>query len=565
MSPLSDELHRKILDANIDLHVIEAPYYERLHPEGFNWFEQAHITRDLKLIKRCLSRPSRALDIGCGTGNIALKLLKMDFEVCGVDMSEDMLAVLKKKVPPRYQDKIRLYCKNIDLFLDDCTERFDLIAVSSVLHHLPDYIETFKRALALLKPGGLVYVTHEPTKDVLGPDRFLRKILWQVDNIAYLILSLGRKPRIRQRDYKFSDYQLYHGFDEEEVASVCREAGFKIVKFERYASAMRLGISCWIDSVLLKSKSQFCMTAIKPAIDGPEKNPPCDKKLVEFYNYDKRNGAVFNNIIQSQYGIKDGDVVEPIVHYFIHDKLLPAVISNIPRKATLLDVGCGMGILAEKTSGNTSLYVGVDISIERIKQCRQRIKADKTFFVMADAARLPFKAASFNTVASIEVIEHVADTGEFLKEISRVLTKGGVFILSTPANMVFENNIGLLYKEAHLYEFTPRKLKTMLEESGFSAISIQGVGFKLPKIKIPVWMGSDIIKYIYKAVMKTGLKAGYGSPISLQFDLITNSVFRKLYLRSKWKKPFLAMMEILNFVGKHFPELSSQMVIICRK
>ncbi|MCX5680660.1 MAG: methyltransferase domain-containing protein [Candidatus Omnitrophica bacterium] len=565
MKTLSDELYRKILDANIDLHIIEAPYYERLHPEEFNWFEQAHITRDLKFIRERLSVLPSALDMGCGTGNIALKLLEMGFEVWGVDMSEEMLRVLRKKIPVSSQGKVRLACKNIDLFLDDCTEKFDLVAVSSVLHHLPEYIGTFKRAIGLLKPGGCIYVTHEPTKGALGPDRFLRKILWQADNIAYSILNLGRKPRTQNRNYRYSDYQLYHGFDEERVVSVCRDEGLQVVKFKRYASAMRLGASCWIDSVLLKSKSQFCLMAIKPANACPENNVLCNKKLTEFYNHDKHYGAVSNDIIAGQYGIKDGKVTGPIVHYFMHDKLLAMVRSNIPEKATLLDVGCGMGILAETLRGNTGLYVGVDISIERIKQCRQRIKADRTFFVAADAARLPFESESFNTVASIEVIEHVADTGSFLKQISGVLVKGGVFILSAPGNLIFENNVNLLYKEPHLYEFTPRKLKKMLEKAGFSIISIEGVGFKLPKIKIPVWMGSDIIKYVYKNTRKTDLRAGYGIPISLQFDLITNSLFRKLYLRSKWKKPFLVIMEILNFIGKHIPELSSEMVIVCRK
>jgi 2-polyprenyl-3-methyl-5-hydroxy-6-metoxy-1,4-benzoquinol methylase len=287
--------------------------------------------------------------------------------------------------------------------------------------------------------------------------------------------------------------------------------------------------------------------------------------LEEFYNFDKQYGAAFIDIFASQYGIKGGEVVEPIVYYFMHGKLLSMVCSNIPKGATLLDVGCGMGILAEKTLGSTDFYVGVDISMERIKQCRRRVKAEGTFFVAADAARLPFRTGSFNTVASIEVIEHMADTGGFLKGINRVLAKGGVFVLTTPASMVFENNIGLLYKEQHLYEFTPRKLKAMLEENGFTVISIQGVGFKLPKIKIPIWMGSDVIKYIYKTIRKTDLKAGYGSPISFQFDIISNFLFHRLYLRSKWKKPFLMVMEALNFVGKHIPELASEMVIVCRK
>lgn len=263
MNASSNGLYQKILDENIKLHLIEAPHYERLHPEEFNWFEQGQIMRDLEFIKGRLPADAVILDMGCGTGNIALKLLKVGFEVWGVDMSEEMLAVLKKKIPADFKDKIKLFCKNIDYFLDGCAGRFDLITVSSVLHHLPEYIPTLKRAIGLLKPAGYLYIIHEPTKEILGPDRFLRKILWQVDNAVYSILNFGRGLRLEGRNYRISDYHLYNGFDENEVISVCRDKGLEILEFKKYASAMRLGISCWIDSHLLKSKSQFLLIARK--------------------------------------------------------------------------------------------------------------------------------------------------------------------------------------------------------------------------------------------------------------------------------------------------------------
>ncbi len=263
MSELSGGIYQEILDENIKLHLIEAPHYEKLHPEEFNWFEQGRILRNLKFIERNSPHNSFALDIGCGTGNLSLKLLDMGFKVWGVDISQEMLEVLKKKVPQRFQDKISLFCKNIDYFLDRCQEQFGLIVVSSVLHHLPDYLKTLKKAIGLLQPGGYLYIIHEPTKIALGPDRFLRKILWQVDNIVYSILNFGKGVEVRKRNYRISDYQLYHGFDEEAVVAACRNAGLGIVEFTRYASAMRLGISCWVDSLLLKSKSQFLLIARK--------------------------------------------------------------------------------------------------------------------------------------------------------------------------------------------------------------------------------------------------------------------------------------------------------------
>lgn len=263
MNVLPGGFYQKILDENIKLHAIEAPCYEKLHPEEFNWFEQRRIWRDLKFIKERLPGGATALDIGCGTGNISLKLIKAGFRVYGVDISEEMLAVLKTKIPAGFKDKIKLFCENIDCFLDECQEQFNLVGANSVLHHLPDYLKTLKKAIGLLQPGGYLYIVHEPTRIALGPDRFLRKILWQVDNIVYSILNFGKGVEVKDRNYRISDYQLYHGFDEEAVVEACRNAGLDIVEFTSYSSAMRLGISCWGDSHLLKSKSQFLLIARK--------------------------------------------------------------------------------------------------------------------------------------------------------------------------------------------------------------------------------------------------------------------------------------------------------------
>lgn len=259
---MRDNIYQKILDENIRLHRIEAKFYEGLHPEEFNWFEQMRIWKDLKFILRQL-RGRIALDLGCGTGNIFLKLLELGFKVWGVDISEEMLEVLKKRIPLQFKDKAMLSSQNIDDFLTTSARRFDLITMSSVLHHLPRYLETLEMAMAILNSGGLLYITHESTSSALAQDPFLRKILWQLDNIMYLALNSGRSPSTEKRDYRMSDYNLYHGFSEKEIFLRCEKPDLRVIKFEKYSSAMRLGISSWLDTNVLKSRRQFCLIVKK--------------------------------------------------------------------------------------------------------------------------------------------------------------------------------------------------------------------------------------------------------------------------------------------------------------
>lgn len=261
---MDNDTYRKIIEANKELHRIESKDYEALHPEEFNSFEQRRMQNELAFILKHLPHNIKVLDIGCGTGNIALKLLAMsNCSIWGVDLSDDMLAELKKKVSRADETRIKLICQNLDDFIAQCSERFEFIAISSVLHHLPDYGATLSKCLALLKSGGWLYITHEPTKEALERDPFLRKILWQADYFFYALFNSAQIRHTPQRDYRMSDYHLYRGFDEEKVIAVCRNAGLRNVRFFKYASAMRLSLSCWIDTCVLKSKRQFCLVATK--------------------------------------------------------------------------------------------------------------------------------------------------------------------------------------------------------------------------------------------------------------------------------------------------------------
>jgi|GEM_PF-3465970 len=289
------------------------------------------------------------------------------------------------------------------------------------------------------------------------------------------------------------------------------------------------------------------------------------KKLAQFYDKDRKVGALFNDLAESQYGIKDGIIKDPTRHYFFYNILLKLVQDNIGRPGALIDIGCGTGVLAQVISGKANKYVGVDISAERIRQARNKINSDNCSFQPADAQSLPFKENSFDAAVAIEVIEHLPDPDLFMREVNRVLAKGGVFILSTPTGLFFEDKMELLYKDQHVYVFSINSLKRLIGKNGFKIRSIVGIGFKSPKLYIPVCFGSDIIKYIYKKIRRIGLKSGYGHPISVQYSVISSPLFNRMYFRSYRKDAWKILMKIFACLGRWLPCLSSNMVFICEK
>ncbi len=104
---------------------------------------------------------------------------------------------------------------------------------------------------------------------------------------------------------------------------------------------------------------------------------------------------------------------------------------------TVLDIGCGAGgkSLYYITKGAKHVY-GVDC-VESYKEesaaLAQQLGLSEQFtFIHADAKELPYPDESFDTVIMNDAMEHVAEPEAVLKEILRVLTKGGKLYVNFP-------------------------------------------------------------------------------------------------------------------------------------
>lgn len=95
----------------------------------------------------------------------------------------------------------------------------------------------------------------------------------------------------------------------------------------------------------------------------------------------------------------------------------------------VLDVGCGIGQHLAAL-GPKSLRVGVEISLGALR--RAQALSDEVVFIQANAYRLPFSSSSFDTVLSIDVVEHLEHPADLLREMSRILRPHGCLILQTP-------------------------------------------------------------------------------------------------------------------------------------
>jgi ubiquinone/menaquinone biosynthesis C-methylase UbiE len=142
---------KAVRDAN--RRVFESKDFDDYHsnPSIFETSRQAEIGAVLA------SAPRREamLDVGCGTGNV-LRLARPLFGRCfGVDLSTRLLGELRRR------EGLGLAAGEA-LHLPFADASFDLVSMYALVHHLLEPGPAFREARRVLRPGGLLYLDHDP-------------------------------------------------------------------------------------------------------------------------------------------------------------------------------------------------------------------------------------------------------------------------------------------------------------------------------------------------------------------------------------------------------------------
>src|SRR6266567_1702635 len=146
----------------------------------------------------------------------------------------------------------------------------------------------------------------------------------------------------------------------------------------------------------------------------------------------------------------------------IIESFLEPVCSNLEsNRSRILDIGCGTGANLEMLS-RFGEAEGVDVSTEALAFCRERGLQNVR---QGEAEHLPYEDGSFDLVTALDVVEHLDDDVEGLREMRRVLRTGGRAVLFVPA---FKFLWGVQDDVSHhRRRYTLEGLKRAVCEAGF--------------------------------------------------------------------------------------------------
>jgi len=157
---------------------------------------------------------------------------------------------------------------------------------------------------------------------------------------------------------------------------------------------------------------------------------------------------------------------------------------------SLLDIGCGGGLLSEPMAKMGFAVTGADPSEKNIGTARAHAAASGMAidYRATDAETLVEEGRQFEVVLNMEVVEHVADLQSYLATCAGLVKPGGLMFVATInktlkalalAKVAAEYILGWLPAGTHDWNkfVAPETLRAMLEDAGLNVLKTQGVVF----------------------------------------------------------------------------------------
>ena len=139
----------------------------------------------------------------------------------------------------------------------------------------------------------------------------------------------------------------------------------------------------------------------------------------------------------------------------------------------ILDMACGTGYGTDLLANIDGAWViGADVDVQSV--CMAKAEYRESRFSVASGTALPFHDNVFQSIISLETIEHIQDDEGYLQELARVLADDGVCLISTPNRAYSESRH--IINPYHVREYLADELCDLLERY-FHVVKLNYQGF----------------------------------------------------------------------------------------
>jgi len=178
-------------------------------------------------------------------------------------------------------------------------------------------------------------------------------------------------------------------------------------------------------------------------------------------------------------------------NYFNKHKL--RLIHSIKKSGSLLEIGCGRGLLLKKLKRDY-LVKGIDISRSAIKSASKFIEKNRLKVMNIEESQINGR---YDVILAFDVLEHLKNPKRAIIKIRNSLKKEGVLILSVPNNYGFFGKIITSYfnfiDRTHTSTYEREKWISLLKENGFKIEEYNQSTFGISKRKFMKHLSFNLI------------------------------------------------------------------------
>ncbi len=149
-------------------------------------------------------------------------------------------------------------------------------------------------------------------------------------------------------------------------------------------------------------------------------------------------------------------------------------LDNIKKIATVIDIGCGNGLVAMDVAQSAKRVIGVDIQEKNIQKAKDKNNLNNLNFICGDAVKYDFSQLGverFDKIILSNVLEHIDDRISFLKSLSKlsdtILLRVPMLTRDWLTVYKKENEYDYRLDPTHFIEYTKEELKRELYESNW--------------------------------------------------------------------------------------------------
>ena len=140
------------------------------------------------------------------------------------------------------------------------------------------------------------------------------------------------------------------------------------------------------------------------------------KEKIETMEHYDREAAIYNVQYLEEQNSKIEDIVNSI---------------RFNQDDHVIDLGCGTGFLFDQISQNIKILVGIDLSINSLKEAKKRLKKSSNIaLVRADADNIPFLNQIFDKIVAISLLQNMPNNLKTLGEMKRIAKSETVFAIT---------------------------------------------------------------------------------------------------------------------------------------